>query len=100
MNKVLKNYNHKESSHEKLAMQSRTICKRSKENFDEKIEKKRLHANKRERERTQLRNVVFEQLRSKFKKDATKQEVLLLSRQYIKFLHKVSSFYQVICQYC
>ena len=96
MNKVLKNFNQKQSSHEKLAMQSRTICKRSKENFDEKIEKRRLNANKRERERTQLRNVMFEQLRSKFKKDATKQEVLQLSRQYIKFLHKVRSFYLIL----
>ena len=89
MNKALKNYNQKESN-EKIAVQSRAICKRSKENLDEKIEKRRLNANMRERERTKMRNVVFEQLRSKLNQNATKQEVLQLSRHYMKFLHKVS----------
>lgn len=91
MDKALKNYNQKKESCEKIATQSRAICKRSKENFEEKIEKRRLNANKRERERTKMRNVLFEQLRSKFKQDATKQEVLSLSRHYMKFLHKVGT---------
>ena len=89
MDKALKNFNHKETN-DKIAMQSKAICKRSKENLEERIEKRRLNANKRERERTKMRNMIFEQLRAKFKQEATKQEVLQLSRYYLKFLHKVS----------
>lgn len=92
MNKIIKNQNDSENKQD-IPIHSKTICKRStKENYEEKIEKKRLKSNKRERIRTQMRNEMFEKLKTKFKKDATKQEILYFSKKYLEFLYFVSIF--------
>lgn len=80
MSKVLKNY--QDNNQVKMAIQSKTICKRS--------EKQRIFANKRERDRTRSMKNMFEKLSTKFKPSATKQEILTLSKKYVEFLYLVS----------